>query len=170
MRRWIKQDDIDDGRAEGLRTDERAERARLRRELRVAQIEIEILKRASAYFARENVLPNSLPAGPRTRRRRIAVAGACRVLRVSLRLPRQGRPAAQSSSGRQCDVGGHDRRGSHRLPGGLLSAPQLRPLDRRPGPRPAAARGTGAAVEEAWPLNHRSARSPTVMRPARGLT
>jgi transposase len=29
----------------------------LRRELRVARMEIEILKRASAYFAKENVLP-----------------------------------------------------------------------------------------------------------------
>ena len=57
LRRWMKQDDIDAGRAEGLSTDERAELVRLRRELRVAQMEIEILKRASAYFARENVLP-----------------------------------------------------------------------------------------------------------------
>jgi transposase len=30
---------------------------RLRREPRVKETEIEILKRASAYFARENVLP-----------------------------------------------------------------------------------------------------------------
>jgi transposase-like protein len=57
LRRWLKQDDIDSGRAEGVSTDERAELVRLRRELRVAQMEIEILKRASAYFARENVLP-----------------------------------------------------------------------------------------------------------------
>jgi transposase len=41
----------------GVTSDERAELVRLRRELRVAQMEIEILKRASAYFARENVLP-----------------------------------------------------------------------------------------------------------------
>jgi transposase-like protein len=57
LRRWMKQDDVDTGRAEGVSTDERAELVRLRRELRVAQMEIEILKRASAYFARENVLP-----------------------------------------------------------------------------------------------------------------
>jgi transposase len=57
LRRWLKQDDIDAGRTEGLSTDERAELVRLRRELRVAQMEIEILKRASAYSARENVLP-----------------------------------------------------------------------------------------------------------------
>ncbi len=57
LRRWLKQDDVDSGRVEGVSTDERAELIRLRRELRVAQMEIEILKRASAYFARENVLP-----------------------------------------------------------------------------------------------------------------
>ena len=57
LRRWLRQDDIDAGRAEGLSTDERAELVRLRRENRVQAMEIEILKRASAYFARENVLP-----------------------------------------------------------------------------------------------------------------
>lgn len=57
LRRWMKQDDIDTGRVEGLTSDERAELVRLRRELRVEQMEIEILKRASAYFAKENVLP-----------------------------------------------------------------------------------------------------------------
>ncbi|MGY1763750.1 transposase [Geodermatophilus sp. SYSU D00779] len=51
LRRWLKQDDIDSGRAEGLSTDERTELVRLRRENRVQAIEI--LKRASAYFARE---------------------------------------------------------------------------------------------------------------------
>jgi transposase-like protein len=42
---------------EGLSRDERAELVRLRRETRVQAMGIEILKRASAYFARENVLP-----------------------------------------------------------------------------------------------------------------
>ncbi|MCB1299553.1 MAG: hypothetical protein KDB08_11300 [Microthrixaceae bacterium] len=49
--------DVDDGRKPGLTSDERAELVRLRREKRVLEMEIEILKRASAYFARENVLP-----------------------------------------------------------------------------------------------------------------
>jgi len=40
-----------------LTTDERAELVRLRRELRVKEMPIEILKRASAFFARENVFP-----------------------------------------------------------------------------------------------------------------
>ncbi len=68
-RRWMKQDDIDSGRAEGLSTDERAELVRLRRENRVQAMEIEILKRASAYFARRPFpAQNDLPAGPRARR------------------------------------------------------------------------------------------------------
>jgi len=57
LRNWLRQADVDEGRKEGLSTDERAELVRLRRELRVKDMEIEILKRASAYFARENVLP-----------------------------------------------------------------------------------------------------------------
>ncbi len=57
LRRWMDIADVDQGRKEGLSSDERAELVRLRRELRVKEMEIEILKRASAYFARENVLP-----------------------------------------------------------------------------------------------------------------
>jgi len=57
LRRWIKADDIETGRAEGLTRDERAELVQLRRQTRVQAMEIEILKRASALFARENVLP-----------------------------------------------------------------------------------------------------------------
>ncbi len=53
LRRWMKQDDTDTGRAEGLSTDERADLVRLRRECRVQAMKIEILMRASAYFARE---------------------------------------------------------------------------------------------------------------------
>ena len=54
--RWMGDDDIESGTKEGLTKDERAELVRLRRENRVQQMEIEILKRASAYFARD-VLP-----------------------------------------------------------------------------------------------------------------
>jgi transposase-like protein len=57
LRNWLHQADVDEGVKEGLSTDERSELVRLRRELRVKDMEIEILKRASAYFARENVLP-----------------------------------------------------------------------------------------------------------------
>ena len=57
LRRWMAQDDVDAGRREGLSTKEREELAQLRRDNRRLEMEIEILKRASAYFARENVLP-----------------------------------------------------------------------------------------------------------------
>lgn len=57
LRSWLRQADIDEGRRDGTSSAERAELVELRRELRVAKMEIEILKRASAYFAQENVLP-----------------------------------------------------------------------------------------------------------------
>jgi transposase-like protein len=57
LRRWMAQDDIDAGRTEGLTSAEKRELVELRRRNRVLEMENEILKRASAYFARENVLP-----------------------------------------------------------------------------------------------------------------
>ncbi len=51
LRRWMKQDDIDGGRRPGVNTDEREELVRLRRELRTAQMEIEILRRAAVEAA-----------------------------------------------------------------------------------------------------------------------
>lgn len=57
LRRWMDLADVEEGHKEGLTKDERAELVRLRRETRVQAMEIEILKRASAFFARENVLP-----------------------------------------------------------------------------------------------------------------
>jgi transposase len=58
LRNWIKQADLDEGRrSDGLTTEEREELVKLRRELRVAKLENEILKRAAAYFAAENVFP-----------------------------------------------------------------------------------------------------------------
>jgi transposase-like protein len=57
LRNWMNRDAIDGGRKPGLTTDEHRELVELRRRLRVLEMENEILKRASAYFARENVLP-----------------------------------------------------------------------------------------------------------------
>lgn len=57
LRRWMDQDDVDSGRKEGLSSAEKRELVELRRKNRVLEMEIEILKRASAYFARENILP-----------------------------------------------------------------------------------------------------------------
>jgi transposase len=63
LRRWMKQDDIDSGCAEGLRTDERAELVRLRRENRVQAMEIEILKRARVKSTGQRNSAASLSAG-----------------------------------------------------------------------------------------------------------
>jgi len=57
LRRWLDQDEINGGRKPGLTTDERKELAELRRAKRRLEMENEILKRAAAYFAQENVLP-----------------------------------------------------------------------------------------------------------------
>src|SRR6201996_9280423 len=54
VRAWVKQADLDaDIRSDGLTSDERAELARLRAENRRLQQDNEILKRATAFFARE---------------------------------------------------------------------------------------------------------------------
>lgn len=54
VREWVKQADIDDGGArDGLTTAERAELAQLRKEVRVLREERDILKRATAFFAKE---------------------------------------------------------------------------------------------------------------------
>ena len=57
LRRWMAQAEVDDGRREGVSSSEKQELVRLRRENRVLAMENEILKRAAAYFARENILP-----------------------------------------------------------------------------------------------------------------
>jgi transposase len=54
VREWVKQAERDEGvRADGMTTAERAEMAQLRKELREAREERDILKRAVAFFARE---------------------------------------------------------------------------------------------------------------------
>jgi transposase len=58
LRNWLAQADADEGHTESrLTSDEKRELAELRKEKRRLEVEVEILKRAAAYFARENVLP-----------------------------------------------------------------------------------------------------------------
>ena len=57
LRRWMDLADVDAGRKEGLSSAERKELVELRRQNRTLALEVEILKRAAAYFAKENVLP-----------------------------------------------------------------------------------------------------------------
>ncbi len=54
IRNWVKQADLDEGRrSDGLKTEERDELARLRRENAKLRQEREILAKAAAWFAQE---------------------------------------------------------------------------------------------------------------------
>jgi len=55
--RWIRQAEVDEGEKPGLTSGDREELARLRRENRVLRMERDLLSRAAAFFASENVLP-----------------------------------------------------------------------------------------------------------------
>lgn len=60
LQRWVAQARVDGGDVSGATTDEHTELVRLRRENRRLELEVEILKRASTYFVKENMLPKQL--------------------------------------------------------------------------------------------------------------
>ena len=53
VRAWVQQAEIDAGDRDGLTSAEREELARLRRENRRLQADVDLLKRATAFFAKE---------------------------------------------------------------------------------------------------------------------
>jgi len=53
VRRWVAQAEIDAGERPGLTSEEREELFRLRRENKRLQADVDLLKRATAFFAKE---------------------------------------------------------------------------------------------------------------------
>ncbi|MDP9206275.1 MAG: transposase [Gemmatimonadota bacterium] len=53
VRNWLKQADVDSGLRDGLTSTEREEIARLRKENRMLREDRDILRRATAFFAKE---------------------------------------------------------------------------------------------------------------------
>src|SRR2546421_2085984 len=57
LRNWLAADEVEAGERPGLTKSEREELVRLRRENRTLRMARDLLSRAAAFFAQENVLP-----------------------------------------------------------------------------------------------------------------